>query len=456
MANMMADYILEMKRNKINWLKKPIYIINRVKDNIFIMQSVNTIILRVIGIITLFGFTLFLTHNYSPAIVGQYDFIRTFLLVVGSLCLLGTEQSILYFAGIIKSQGNKGELKKIYLKKVSMVFFTSMIPVLIVFLIGEKIINSFFNDNFIYLLLIKATGILLFYCITILNTETFRALDKIYMAELFRNTFKYLSVIIGAVYLFYSHQEQYLVDSYLLGFIILSIISFFMILSFFNKLEIENQLQSVIISHKEIIVKSYPMAISGMAFFLLMSFDIMFLKKYYGNEQVAYYSTAIKLMTILSMVIISVNITASTKIAKFYASNNMTELNKTLKNTSRLIFLITFPIAFITSIYSNSILKIFGVGYINASLPLIILMFGQAFCSLFGSATIYLNMTGRQKIFQYILIIAVVINFVSNRLLVPKYGMIGASISFVLSLLFWNISTAVIVYRKDGVNILLS
>jgi O-antigen/teichoic acid export membrane protein len=276
------------------------------------------------------------------------------------------------------------------------------------------------------------------------------------MAELFRNTFKYLSVIIGAVYLFYSHQEQYLVDSYLLGFIILSIISFFMILSFFNKLEIENQLQSVIISHKEIIVKSYPMAISGMAFFLLMSFDIMFLKKYYGNEQVAYYSTAIKLMTILSMVIISVNITASTKIAKFYASNNMTELNKTLKNTSRLIFLITFPIAFITSIYSNSILKIFGVGYINASLPLIILMFGQAFCSLFGSATIYLNMTGRQKIFQYILIIAVVINFVSNRLLVPKYGMIGASISFVLSLLFWNISTAVIVYRKDGVNILLS
>jgi O-antigen/teichoic acid export membrane protein len=134
----------------------------------------------------------------------------------------------------------------------------------------------------------------------------------------------------------------------------------------------------------------------------------------------------------------------------------MTELNKTLKNTSRLIFLITFPIAFITSIYSNSILKIFGVGYINASLPLIILMFGQAFCSLFGSATIYLNMTGRQKIFQYILIIAVVINFVSNRLLVPKYGMIGASISFVLSLLFWNISTAVIVYRKDGVNILLS
>lgn len=444
-----------MKRNKINWLKKPIYIINKAKQSTFIMQSVNTIILRVIGIITLFGFTLFLTHNYSPAIVGQYDFIRTFLLVVGSLCLLGTEQSILYFAGIIKGQGNSGELKKIYLKKVTMVLFTSMFPILVVFLIGEKIINSFFNDDLIYILLIKATAILFFYCITILNTETFRALDRVYTAELFRNTFKYLSVIIGAIYLLHNRHQEYLVDAFLVGFVLLSIVSFFMILFDLNRLENEApNLNSI--SYKELIVKSYPMAISGMAFFLIMSFDIFFIKKYYGNEAVAYYSTAIKLMTILSMVIISVNITASTKIAKFYASNNMTELNKTLKNTSRLIFLITFPIAIITSIYSNSILKFFGVGYINASLPLIILMFGQAFCSLFGSATIYLNMTGRQKIFQYILIIAVVINFVSNRLLVPKYGMIGASISFVLSLLFWNISTAVIVYRKDGVNILLS
>jgi O-antigen/teichoic acid export membrane protein len=454
MENIIADYILKMKRNKINWLKKPIYIINKAKQSTFIMQSVNTIILRVIGIITLFGFTLFLTHNYSPAIVGQYDFIRTFLLVVGSLCLLGTEQSILYFAGIIKGQGNSGELKKIYLKKVTMVLFTSMFPILVVFLIGEKIINSFFNDDLIYILLIKATAILFFYCITILNTETFRALDRVYTAELFRNTFKYLSVIIGAIYLLHNRQQEYLVDAFLVGFVLLSIVSFFMILFDLNRLENEApNLNSI--SYKELIVKSYPMAISGMAFFLIMSFDIFFIKKYYGNEAVAYYSTSMKIITILSMIIISVNINVSTKIAEYYSSQNIIELKKAIKNSTRLIFLISLPLVLLICFFSKTILNFFGEGYDVASSALILLMVGQGIIAAFGSTPIYLNMTGRQALYQYILIWAVIIDLILNILLVPVYGMLGAAIAFTGCSIFWILTTAIIIYKKDKIIIFL-
>jgi O-antigen/teichoic acid export membrane protein len=445
---------MEMKRSKMKRLKEYISVINRAKQSTFIMQSVNTIILRVIGIITLFGFTLFLTHNYSPAIVGQYDFIRTFLLVVGSLCLLGTEQSILYFAGIINAQGNSGELKKIYLKKVTMVFFTSTIPILVVFLIGERKINSFFNDDFIYMLLIKSTAILFFYCITILNTETFRALDKVYTAELFRNTFKYLSVIIGAIYLLYNHQQEYLVDSFLVGFVLLSIVSFFMILIDFNRLEAQvTDLNSI--SYKELIVKSCPMAISGMAFFLIMSFDIFFIKKYYGNEAVAYYSTSIKIITILSMIIISVNINVSTKIAEYYASQNTIELRKTVKNSTRLIFFICFPLVVLICFFSETILNFFGEGYEEASSTLILLMVGQGITAAFGATPIYLNMTGRQALYQYILIGAVFIDLTLNIVLVPMYGMLGAAIAFTGCSIFWILTTAIIIYKKDKIIIFL-
>ncbi len=419
------------------------------------MQSINTMFLRVIGIITLFGFTLFLTHKYDPKIVGQYDFIRTFLLVVGSLCLLGTDQSILYFGGLINGKGTISDLKKVYFKKLNLILFTSLIPFLILLTLGENFINNFFNDKSIYLIMLKSTIILFFYCMTILNTETFRVLNKVYTAELFRNTFKYVSVIIGAIFLFHYKHQQYLVDTYLIGFVFLAIISFQMILSEFKrqrKAEITTLLD---ISHKEIFLKSYPMAISGMAFFLLMSFDIMFLKKYFGNAQVAYYSTAIKLMTILSMVIISVNITASTKIAEFYASKDFESLKSTVKKTARLIFLLTFPIAITISLFAKNILYFFGHEYIIASNALVILMMGQAFCSMFGSAPIYLNMTGRQGLFQYILIVAVIINFIANSFLIPIYGMIGASISFVISSLFWNITSALMIYLKDKVKVII-
>ena len=120
------------------------------------MQSIKVMIFRIIGVITLFGFTLFLTHNYDPKIIGQYDFIRTFLLVAGSLCLLGTDQSILNFTGLLNSRGQIEELKNIYKKIIIMIFFMSFISFIILIVLGNNLIMSFFNDtNMIFIIYIK-------------------------------------------------------------------------------------------------------------------------------------------------------------------------------------------------------------------------------------------------------------------------------------------------------------
>jgi O-antigen/teichoic acid export membrane protein len=193
-----------------------------------------------------------------------------------------------------------------------------------------------------------------------------------------------------------------------------------------------------------------------MALFLLMSFDIMFLKKYRDDASVAYYALAVKFMTIVSMVIITVNITISTKIAEYFSTRNTIELNKTLSNSARLIFMLTLPTTFIICIFSESILGFFGEDYIAAKDALLILMIGQGICSAFGAVPVYLNMTGRQHIFQIILVLAVVVNFVLNRFLIPDYGMTGAAIAFVASSFFWNISAAAVIYRKDKVKVFLN
>lgn len=431
-------------------------IIEKLKANSFIRQSINTLILRIIGVVTLFGFTLFLTHNYSPKIIGQYDFIRTFLLVLGSICLLGTDQSILYFSGIISGKGTFKDLKSVYLKMISLIAITSLLFLILLNIIGEKNINTLFNDIYIYPLISKSIWILFFYCITLLNTETFRALNAFNTAEIFRNTLKYISVIIGSIVLLKLNKTLYLVDSFLIGFVLLSIISTYMLFkSFKSKINDPDDSDTMCFSRMEIFKESYPMAISGMAFFLLMSIDVFFIKKYKGNEYVAYYATAIKLMTIISMVIISVNISVSTKIAEYYTKKQFNELSETVKKSSRLIFVIILPISILICFFSEKILDIFGNGYNIASRTLIILMIGQTICSAFGSAPIYLNMTGRQNIFQFILVIAVIMNFVLNRILIPSYGITGAAIAFVLSSLFWNFTATIFIYYKDKIKVFI-
>lgn len=425
-----------------------------ISKNAFVKQSLITLILRVFGVITLFGFTVFLTKTYPPKIVGQYDFTRSFLLVIGSICLLGCDQSILYFKGRLKGQNTLEGLKKVYVKMVGLLLFMSALFFLIFWSIDEKLINNYFSDPGVYSILLKSTMVLFFYGLTTLNTEVFRALDHIYIAELFRNTIKYIPLIVGAILLFYYDEVTYLVDVFLIGFVLLSFITTIIIFIYFSKAKIEKE--TVIFAYKEIFVKSYPIAISGMALFLLMSFDILFLKKYRDDSTVAFYSVAIKLMTILSMVIITVNITVSTKISEYFFNKNKADLIKTVQHASRLIFLLTFPAALMICFFPEYILGFFGKGYVAAKNALLILIIGQGICSAFGTAPVYLNMTGRQHIFQIILIVAVLINFTLNRVLIPEYGMTGAATAFVISSIFWNSITAAVIYKKDKVNVFLN
>ena len=428
--------------------------INRQRQNVFVLQSINTMLLRIFGVLVLFCFTLFLTRNYNPKLIGQYDFVRTFLLVIGSISILGTDLSIIYFKGILKSRNELSELIKIYKKMLFLVFTASIILLLLFLLIGQNTINTFFEDEQTHFIIYKSLLILSFYSITLLNTEVLRALDYPYLAELFRNTLKYLSVIIGSIVLLKLHKETYLVDSFLIGFIFLSIISTIIIIKYFkkwNRKGLSNRF-----SHLYIFKKSFPMSVSNISIFLLLSIDIFFLKKYRGDESVAYYSVSVKLMTILFMIMNSVNITASPKIAELFSTNKMDELSYLLKRSARLIFFLTLPIVLITVLFSEEILKIFGDYYVNANEALLVAIIGQGICSLFGVVHVYLNMTGRQNIFQFILIFAVVLNFVLNKTLIPIYGMTGGAISYVISMFAWNLIATIIIYKKDKVKVFLT
>lgn len=424
---------------------------NKIKKNPFVLQSLKTMFLRIIGVVTLFGFSLFLTHNYAPKIIGQFDFIRMVLLVLSSICVLGTDQSILYFTGILKSRNEIQTLKAIYKKIVVIIFALCLLMLFVFFVIGQNSINIFFNDKSTYVLMAKAIIALFFYSITLFNTETIRALDKVYIAELFRNTFKYVSVIFGAIILFYYHQEAYLVDTFLIGFVALAIITTIIIFRLFKKqngdLILSNDTNSF--SYSFIAHKSYPMAISSLAIFLMMTFDIVFLKKFKGDETVAYYAIAMKLVSILFMINNSVYISVSLKIAQLYTDNNKKELSKALKQSARMIVALTLPVVLFVCLFSENILYFFGENYTQSKQALLILMVGQLFASFFGVSAIYLNMTGRQSVFQIVLIFAVLLNLILNIILIPMYSMTGAAIAFVSSLLFWNVVTAIIVYRKD-------
>ena len=441
-------------QNRANVLEKISIQLRTSMQHPVVRQSLFTLFIRILGVALLFGFTIFLTQKYDPKLVGQYDFVRTFLFAIGSICLLGFDQSIMYFKGRLYPDFSLGHLKKVYLKMVFMLFLASFFLLLFFIVLDASIITLFFADDAVYVLLLKACGILFFYGLSVLNVEVFRALEQIVIAELFRNIFKYLPIIVLAVLLVQWQLELYLVNAFLLSFVFLGIVTTLLIFYFFIKKTATCATDCF--SSREIIERSFPIAVSGMAIFLMMSFDILFLKKYYGDAAVAFYSVAIKLMTLLSVVILTVNITVSSSIATSFSNNEIEKVQQTVQNSSRLIVAITWPAVMVLLFFPEFVLHFFGANYVAAKEALLVLVSGQGFCAFFGSAPVYLNMTGRQRIFQYIVLVALGLNFILNYLLVPLYGMVGGAIAFVVSTVFWNLGTAFFVYYKDGIKLFLS
>ena len=372
-------------------------------------KSLSVFIIRITGVFVLFLFTLFITNFFSPENVGRYDFVRSTVMIIGGVALMGTNQAIIYYSGLLKAKNSMGSIKNIYfkmLKIIAMTSFAFLFLYLFLSVQNKAIINSIFNKPDAFNLVFKSFAVLMFFTSTMLNIDTIRAIEKTMMSELYRNIFRYTPVFIGTVVLFFTNRQDLIVDVYLAGFFILSVISSIHVLLSFKK---GSYTQKNILSYttKEILKVSTPMAISAMAYFVMQSIDVIILAIYEGFDKLAYYSVSVKLATLIALALLSVNIVVAPKIAELYEKKKTKEMQEIIKKSTRIIFIISVVTLLFLVFFSETILGLFGQNYLVAKQALIILIFAQFFNSLSGPGAIYLNMTKRQGVVNKIILTAV-------------------------------------------------
>lgn len=426
-------------------------ILNKLSNTLF-LKSLATFGLRGFGILFLFGFTILMTRNFNPTSIGEYEFVRIFLLIIGSIVLLGTDISVIYFAGRLKGEGTFYKLEATYFQMVKIVIFTSVVVVLLYYAVTSlPVVHEFLEvEGFNVVQSMMLT--LPFYALTILNTEAFRALDKVILSELFRNLFKYTPLFLGVVLMLFTSIDVFsLAQYYAYGFIVLFFVTQAMVFYLFKKTRTNNT--EIAFTNKEIIQHSFPMGVSNIIMFLLLGIDVFLLKRNYGNEVVAFYAIAIKLITILSMVILSITINCAPKISEYYAKKDKLLLQDLCKRTARITFGINFVVALVMLVFLDRILGVFGAEYVTMKNTFYILVVSQLVTSAFGTVPIYLNMTGRSRVYQYILLVTLGFNLIMNIILIPLFSTIGAAITFTTCVILWNVLVALYVYKKDDIKL---
>ena len=419
-------------------------------------KSFSVLIIRSFGVLLLFGFTLFITNFYSAENVGRYDFVRSTLMVLGGISLMGTNQSIIYYSGLLNARKSIESIRSIYSEMLKIIFTLSLI-ILGFFMIffNESIINDIFKNRESYSLILKTILTLVFFAVTMLNIDTIRALKKTILSEMYRSIFRYLPVFIFAIILLKTNNEELLVEVYLLGFLLLSLFSSIRVYMLFKKIDKPND-KSESFTITEIFKTSSPMALSAIAYFIMQSIDIIILSIYEGFDQIAYYSVSVKLAMLTTLALMSVNIVIAPRIAEIYENQKMQKLQMLIKHSTRIIFLISICVLSVLFFFSEEILGLFGQGYVIANNALLFLLAAQFFNAVSGPGAIYLNMTGRQKTLNKILVSALIINISLNFYLIPTQGINGAAIATLVSLIIWNTITTVLIYSRDKIKIFLN
>ncbi|MBU2711723.1 flippase [Zooshikella harenae] len=188
------------------------------------------------------------------------------------------------------------------------------------------------------------------------------------------------------------------------------------------------------IQAKNLLLESWPEALSAVAILLCMRLDQIMLTAMVSVESMAVFSTAVRLTD--AWYFIPAAVVNSTFPAIMTSKlKSQVEYLSSLQNLFMLLVLMSFLVILPTMCLAPVIIQVlFGVEYAKASTVLMIYIWGLLFVALGMCSGSWIFAESKVKLALYRTSVGTITNFLLNYLLIPKYGAVGAAMATVCSL----------------------
>lgn len=431
-----------------NFLKDKI--ITNIKDKDFgeiFTGSIFTFIAKIVAVILGFIFNLIISRYYGASILGIFVLINTFFAITLIPSLLGINTSILRFIPEHIVKYSHYSALQLFKKAFIVVAIVSVIISVISFISSNIIAEYIFQKIYLAELFMLASFFIIFKALSGLNISVIRALKDVHLFAFFQifNPILNITILLILTYIYFDQNNPIYTLFY--SSIIVFALSLHLVNKLFNKQQskqhtVEN------IKYKRFISTSFPMFLTSAMGVVITQTDIIMLGIYTTIQEVGIYAIVIKFALLTTFVLSSINTIVAPKFAELYYGNQLDILEKVVKKSSKMIFYSTLPIIIGLVIFGEFVLGLFGEEFVAGYTSLTILVFGQFINTSVGSVGYLMNMSGYQKEFNYIMMTSAIINILLNMILIPKYGISGAAIASVISLIFWNMVSVIFIKIK--------
>jgi O-antigen/teichoic acid export membrane protein len=148
----------------------------------------------------------------------------------------------------------------------------------------------------------------------------------------------------------------------------------------------------------------------------------------------------------------AMNVVLAPLISKLFAENNVQELQRVIRNSLRIGFLVSLPLIICFLFFPGFFLSFFGDEFGSGKFALIMLTISQVVNFATGSVGYLLTMTGHQRTAIQLLVLCALLTTLLSVLLIPDYGINGAAVAAATNNIVLNVLMAIAVYKKIGIN----
>jgi O-antigen/teichoic acid export membrane protein len=419
-------------------------------------KTVSYLSINIIGVVLLFLLTAFITNSYGSGVWGTFALFFNYVNLISLISNLGLDiYGVKLNSGYLVEQDDEG-IRKFWNKTILINFILSVVIMFLHFIFYEFLSPIYFDQNtpsLIMIVLAIAIPIFTFYNLFIAYLRGFKETG---LSGLLRNTLIWLFTLLLFLSLLKFNLQNIisLSLSYLFSGLLCVIISILYIIKL-KKLYFFNNMTYYLKGKKEffgILKLSFPFLLIYIVHASNLSFDKIIIKNLLSISDVGIYDVVLRINSIPNLIFVASNAILMPKFSELYEKGNHEELKALAKNSTKIIFWLSVPILIFLLCFKNLALGIFGDEFVIGSSLLTIMLIGQFLMITTGSAEVLLQMTNNQSIFQWIFVLSMVINILGCYVLIPMFGLIGAGIAKVLSVLSWRIISTIIASKKTGIS----
>lgn len=190
------------------------------------------------------------------------------------------------------------------------------------------------------------------------------------------------------------------------------------------------------ISWHSILRVSAPLFLSSFSYAAILYMDRIMLGHFTNTTSVGIYNAASIISLKLSLILLAVNRIFAPLISSSFALKDKENMNLIFKKAAWWALISTLPLFIIVICNCKIIMSIYGEDFISGWSVLFILANGQLYNVIAGPVGLVLQMTGKHNLDFVGNLALVAMNIGLNLLLIPHYGMLGAAIATVTSVVF--------------------